>query len=422
MIKRTIFDQLEANLSKKEISFIVGPRQAGKTTLMLLLKEHLDKNNKKTVFLNLDVESDKIFFSSQAELIKKIQLEIGKTKGYVFIDEIQRKENAGLFLKGIYDLDLGYKFIISGSGSMELKEKIHESLLGRKRIFELNTLSLEEFINWRTNYKYENKLLDFCQIEKEKIKGLLEEYLNYGGYPRVVLEDEQKQKQAVINEIYQSYLEKDIFYLLAVKKTEAFGNLLKLVASQLGNLVNLSELSSTLGISMDTVKNYLWFLQKTFILQKVTPYFKNQRKEITKAPLFYFYDLGLRNYALGAFGQIKNSMELGFLFENLILNLLKEKIRLLSAKVCFWRTKDGAEVDFVMDLGKKIIPLEVKYKEFKKPEITRSLRSYILKYSPKEALVVNLTLKKTTKLNKTNIYFIPFYELIFNIDRLIENN
>ncbi|MGB2762377.1 MAG: ATP-binding protein [Minisyncoccales bacterium] len=411
-IKRVLFEQLKLHLTKKEISFIIGPRQAGKTTLMLFLKEHLEGKRKKTIFLNLDIERDKQFVVSQEKLIKKIQLEIGKEKGYVFIDEIQRKENAGVFLKGIYDMDLPYKFIVSGSGSVELKGKIQESLVGRKRIFNLNVLSFEEFVNFRTNYKYEKKLSDFFEIDKEKTRELFEEYLNFGGYPRVVLEDRLEEKKKFIDEIYQSYLEKDISYFLGVQKTEEFTNLVRIMASQIGNLVNFSELSSTLGISVKTVKNYLWYLQKTFILEKLVPYFKNVRKEITKTPIFYFNDLGLKNYSLGEFGNVTIAQNLGFLFENFIFNILKEKIYYSPSRIHFWRTKDGAEVDFIVDTGKEIIPIEVKCQELKEPEVPRSLKNFILKYQPRNAFLVNLGLKKEIKLNKTRIHFIPFYEVI----------
>src|SRR3990167_2573098 len=154
MIKRKIFDELKDHIDKKEITLIVGPRQAGKTTLMLLLKEHLEAQGKKTIFLNLDIESDKQFFTSQDQLLRKITLEIGGGEGYVFIDEIQRKEDAGLFLKGLYDMNLPYKFIVTGSGSLELKEKIHESLVGRKRFFTLDPVSFPEFLNYQTDYKF----------------------------------------------------------------------------------------------------------------------------------------------------------------------------------------------------------------------------------------------------------------------------
>lgn len=413
IIKRKLFSELKKHLPQKEISFIVGPRQAGKTTLMLLLKDFLEKQGEKTLFLNLDIERDKQFFKSQATLIKKIELELGKKKGFVFIDEIQRKENAGTFLKGIYDMNLPYKFIVSGSGSVELKEKIQESLIGRKRIFQLFTLSFEEFVNFKTDYKYENKLLDFFVLEKEKTKELLEEYLNFGGYPRLFLEDEFGEKQKIIDEIYQSYLEKDIFYLLRLKKTEEFSNLVKILASQIGNLANFSELSSTLGISLKTLKHYLFYLRKTFIVQKVFPYFRNIRKEITKLPVYYFYDLGLRNYSLGIFGQVKDPKEIGSLFENFVLNLLKEKILWQPAKIYFWRTKDGAEIDFILDLKREIIPIEVKYKKLKQPEIPRALKSFIKKYQPKKAMIINLELEKTLKIENTSIRFLPYYKIIF---------
>jgi len=409
MIKRYLLDEIKTHLSKKEISFIVGPRQAGKTTLMLLLKEYLEKKGEKTLFFNLDIEMDKIHFVSQSALLRKIELEIGKNIGYVFIDELQRKEDAGVFLKGIYDMNTSYKFIVSGSGSIELKEKVHESLAGRKRIFELSTLSFEEFINFKTNYRYEDKLLEFFPIEKEKGYTLLDEYLNFGGYPRIVLEEKLSEKLRLINEIYQSYIERDISYLLKVHKTDAFSNLVRITASQIGNMVNYSELSSTLGISFKTLKEYLWYLEKTFVIQKITPYFRNIRKEITKSPILYFYDLGLRNFALGNFGNLENK---SFVFQNFVFNILKEKIRETPSKICFWRTKGKSEVDFVIDSGRYVIPVEVKYQKLKKPKITKSLRSFINLYHPEKTLIVNLEMDTMRELNRTKIYFIPFYKLL----------
>jgi len=409
MIKRKLYSELKDHLSKKEMSFIVGPRQAGKTTLMLMLKDYLEKRGERTLFLNLDIERDKEFFSSQSRLLKKIELELGKQRGFVFIDEIQRKEDAGLFLKGIYDMALPYKFIVSGSGSVELKERIHESLVGRKRIFELTTVSFEEFVDFKTDYRYEDKLPAFFSIEREKTDDLLEEYLNFGGYPRIVLEYEVAEKLRLMNEIYQSYIERDIAYLLRVQKTEAFSNLVKVMAAQVGNLVNLSELSSTLGISSKTIKEYLWYLEKTFILQRVPPYFRNIRKEITKSPLFYFYDLGLRNFSLGNFGNLRDK---GFAFQNFVFTILREKIRSGAAKICFWRTKDKAEIDFVVDGGSWQIPIEVKYRRLETPKITRALRSFIERYQPSTALIINVSLDTKVAVQGTTIYLVPFYRLL----------
>jgi hypothetical protein len=413
MIERTLFSDLANHLPKKEISVIIGPRQSGKTTLMELLKEHLGKKGERTLYLNLDIEWDRPHFDSQLALLKKIELELGKERGFVFIDEIQRKENAGLFLKGLFDLKLPYKFIVSGSGSLELKEKIHESLMGRKRLFELTTITFLEFVNHKTDYKYRNNLSSFFEIEKDNAQQLLIEYMNYGGYPRVVLESELNEKNKIIDEIYRSVLEKDIAYLLKVEKTEAFNSLIKLLSGQIGNLMNYSELSSTLNISHQTLKKYLWYAQKIFLLELVSPYARNIRKEITKSPVPYFWDLGLRNYSLGIFGHVNSPSEQGFLFENFVFLLLKTRTAFSSTKLNFWRTKDKAEVDFILESGKKITPIEVKFKSLKKEEVPRSLHSFIGKYNPSEAYIINLNLKKTLAINKTTLFFLPFYELLF---------
>jgi len=411
MIKRTLFSDLLDHLDKKEISLLVGPRQSGKTTLLFLLKDYLEKRGDKCVYLNLDIESDKRYFESQEALLNKISLEVGTNKAFIFLDEIQRKENAGLFLKGLYDMLLPYKFIISGSGSVELKEKIHESLAGRKRLFELSTLSFEEFVNYKTEYKYENKLDKFFKVESTKAHQYLYEYLNYGGYPRVVLEETEVEKTKIISELYQSYVEKDIAYLLNVQKTEDFTRLVRILASQVGKLLNMSELSSTLGLSVSTVRNYLWYLEKTYITYRVTPFFRNVRKEITKSPVIYFSDLGLRNYANGTFGSLSNSSNIGFLFQNFVANRINMKLNQTSLYLHFWRTKDKAEVDFIIEPSENVIlPIEVKFKVLKDSEISRSLYSFISKYNPKKAVVVHLGEKHTTTVGNTVVKLVPFYE------------
>jgi len=412
MIKRKLFSALLNHLPKKEITFIVGPRQAGKTTLMEMLKEKIVADRKRTLFLNLDIEADKKYFTSQSQLLKKIELEIGG-KGFVFIDEIQRKENAGLFLKGIYDMNLPYKFIVSGSGSVELKEKIHESLAGRKRIFTLPPLSFIEFVNYKTNYRYENKLFDFFDLSPGSLQGLLEEYLSFGGYPRVVLAETINEKRAVMAELYQSYLERDIISLLGVQKSERFTYLVRLIASQIGQLVNISELSRTLDINSQTVNDYLWYLQKTFLIDKVTPFFKNVRKEISKSPIYYFYDLGMRNYALGIFGRTIPVSEIGFLFQNLIFSFLKDQAEDDPYKIHYWRTTDKAEVDFIYDKIREIIPLEVKYKKLEHPQMTRSFQNFLSRYHPKKGYVIHLGSAMQKEIQDASISFIPFQDLLF---------
>ncbi len=414
MIKRDILNPLLGHLREKEISVITGSRQVGKTYLMRLMQDELKQKGEPTLYLNLDIEQDRLFFNSQGDLIQKIQLETGKSKGYIFIDEIQRKQDAGLFLKGLYDMNLPYKFVVSGSGSIELKEKIHESLAGRKQIFIVDPVNLGEFVNFKTGYQYTDRIDDLYTVEKDATRRILEEYIVFGGYPKVVLAENVEKKNQVMREIFESYVEKDIRNLLDVEKPQAFTALLKIIASQIGGIVNISEISSTIGISNKTVNSYLWYLEKTFILHKVSPYFTNVRKEITKAPIYYFYDQGLRNYLLGLFGNVPlpSSMS-GHLFENLVFNSLRQSNIPLS-DIHFWRSRDNAEVDFVVQKGFEVTPIEVKYKELKSPEISRSFRSFISTYKPKKAFVIHKGQETTDQLDTTKVVYLPYHAVSKN--------
>jgi len=411
MIKRSCLPELIEHLDRKEISLLIGPRQAGKTTLMRLLGEHLKAQGRKIMFLDLDIEEERVYFNSQRNLLDKIKLTIGND-GVVFIDEIQRKEDAGRFLKGIHDMNLPYKFIVSGSGSMELKEKIGESLMGRKRIFKIETIRYKEFVNYKTDYLYENRLEDFFRVEKNETRRLLEEYLRFGGYPRVVLALTGREKYKEIREIYDSYLERDIIGLLRIAKSETYSQLIRIISAYGGQLINYSHLSSILATSQSTVREYLWFLEKTFILQKLTPFTRRVGREIIKSPIYYFKDLGLKNYGAGIFGQEISSLTLSFLFQNFVFLRLEEEIESEPSTIHFWRSKGGAEVDFVLDLGSEILPIEVKYSVLRRPEVTRSLRAFLEKYQPRRAVVVNLGLKEETMIGKTKVFFLPFYEPI----------
>jgi uncharacterized protein len=411
LIKRTIYKDLWDDLRRKEIAFLIGPRQSGKTTLMKILQNRLEDSGEPTLYLSLDFDYDRQHFNSQQDLLRKIELEIGNKRGFVFIDEIQRKEDAGLFLKGIHDMELPYKFIVSGSGSVDLKANIKESMLGRKRVYELYPVSLPEFINFKTGYKYENRINEFFSLKSIALDNLLLEYLNFGGYPRVILEDELKEKMRAIDEIYQGYIEKDIAYLLKVEKIDAFAQLIKVLADQIGRLLNNSELSNTLGISLPTIKNYIWYAEQTYILQRLTPFYRNIRTEISKAPTVYLNDLGLRNYMLGIFGNLTRQDDLGFAFQNLIFMTLREKLHWTNTKIHYWRTKSGAEIDFLVETGREIIPIEVKYSEYMKPMIPRSFDGFIKKYNPRKCIVINRNLRETVTKKNCEILFLTIWDL-----------
>jgi len=410
-IQRNSIKEIAKHLESNEITMLVGPRQAGKTTIMLHIKEQLDKQGAKTLHLNIDRDDHRIYFNSQTDLVNYLTLYFGTEKGYLFIDEIQRINDAGLFLKGIYDRNLPYKMIVSGSGSLELKEKIHESLAGRKRIFEIPTITFFEFINYKTHYQFINKIHNFFQYDKTLPETLIQEYLYFGGYPKVVLSNTIEEKRNVIKEIYDSYVEKDIQNLIHIEKTENFINLVSVLSSQIGQLVNRTELSKTLNIDRETLKTYLWYLEKTFIIKRINPFFSNIRKELIKMPIYYFTDIGLRNYIRNQFINPPDRTD-GFLFQNFIYQLLKESRIFNNAKINFWRTKDGAEIDFTAHLGSDIIPIEVKNASLKTIELSQSIHSFITLYKPKKMYIINKNLEKTIFTNGCEIIATPFFKFL----------
>lgn len=419
-IKREMLEKVEDHLEKEEISLIVGARQVGKTTLMQQLKEELEEDGENTLYLSMDIQEDRTHFESQQDLIDRVELEFGEEKGYVFLDEIQRKENAGLFLKGIYDRDLPYKFVVSGSGSLELKENIHESLAGRKRVFELLPVSFKEFVNYETDYEYEDRLEKFFEVNKDETDRLLEKYLNYGGYPRVVTEQKESEKRRVIDEIFSSYLDRDVSSFLNVRKVDAYSKLVSVLADQMGDPISNSKLARDVGVKSTTVRNYLDYLDKTFIVEQTNPFYTNKKKEITKSPIVYFSDPGLRNYSIQRFGHLNTPSEFGELFEGFIHNFLKQETQFTGLDVRYWRTKSQAEVDFVLSAGNKVeLPVEAKYKDLDEPKVTKSLRSFIKKYTPEKAVVVNLSLEETVEIENTQVEFIPYTKFLYKLEEMI---
>ncbi|MCC5930342.1 MAG: ATP-binding protein [Cyclobacteriaceae bacterium] len=411
IIERHIKPNIVEHLQKKEITIITGARQTGKTTLLLDIKKDLENSGQKVLLLNLDIDSHRQYFRSQEALLQKTRLELG-TNGYVFIDEIQRLENAGLFIKGIYDRNTPYKFVLTGSGSIELKEKIQESLAGRKRLFELTPVTFPEFVDYKTDYKYRESLSLFFEVETEKTNSLLDEYLNYGGYPRIILESTAEEKQKLMDEIFKSYVEKDLVYLLRIDRPETFTTLIKILAAQSGGMINYSQLATQTGISVPTLKKYLWYAEKTFCIHYVSPFFTNPLKEITKSPIYYFNDLGLRNYSIAMMGKLTIYQQFGFVFQNLVYNILSASLRWSNNKIHFWRTTDKAEVDFVIQgSGNQPIPVEVKYGQIRPASISRSFRSFIEKYNPANAFVIYRGIEAEIMINNTTVTFLPWYKL-----------
>ncbi len=421
LIEREIFVRLAAHLLEREVTVITGARQTGKTTLLYQLKDWLIAKKKakesQIKFFNLDLISDLTGIRDQADFVRFLKEELRKEKFiYVFIDEIQRLDDLGKFLKGVYDLRLAVKFVVSGSSSLEIKSKISESLVGRKRVFHLWPFSFNEYLSGCDPSLVSLLKEDSVSIlNKRKITAYFFDFIVFGGYPRIVLSSDKKEKIAILNEIYSSYIEKDIVVFMKVKNPFAFLKLISLLGDQIGGLVNLHEISATLGLNFRTVENYLFALESTFVINLTRPYFTNARKELTKMPKIYFVDTGMRNLSVKYFADFLDNRDKGKLLENSVFSSI---LKLWEGAINYWRTKDKNEVDFVIrDYYGAIVPLEVKEKEFMKPEVTSGLRAFIERYKPKKAYIVNLALEEKIRFKKTIIYFTLPYKITGLLNR-----
>lgn len=353
-------------LETPEILIFVGPRQAGKTTILHQLEKEI--KDKPYFFLNLEDKEIANFLNlSPKNIFQVLPLDL-KKKTFIFIDEIQYLKDPTNFLKYLYDqYQEKLKLIVSGSSAFYIDRRFKDSLVGRKKIFYVYPASLKEFFAFK-GFEFDKPYSKLTLVEKDQYKKLFFEYLVYGGYPRVILSPFEEKKE-VLRDLVYSYIKKDV-YEGGVRQEDVFYRLLKILASQIGNLVNQFELSLTLGVSKTAIENYLYLMQKSFHLCLIRPFFKNIRKELTKMPKVYFYDLGLRNFLVNNFQPFLMRDDQGALLENYFFHLfLEEKY---PDEMKFWRTTEGQEVDFIIDntayevkVNKKILKPS-KYKLFQK--------------------------------------------------------
>ena len=329
----------------RKIVIIVGPRQAGKTTLLKSLKDQFETSNQITVYLNCDLDEDlkKVNTNSinlLSHLIKKID--------YLFIDEAQRMDNPGLTLKIIHDNFPAVRVIATGSSSFELKNKVRDALTGRFVDFHLFPLSQAEISSYENSTQPQN---------------LASDVMLYGGYPEIYLLKQPDLRQTLLAKITQSYLFKDILAFSHIRHSEALLNLARALAYQIGSELNENELANRVKIDRKTLLSYLDILEQSFVIHRLYPYSQNPRREIGRRYKVYFVDLGIRNSLIGDFSTLHIRADTGVLWENfLIIERLKNlQVNTIQPQTYFWRSYNGSEVDYLEIHGGSISPWEFKY-------------------------------------------------------------
>lgn len=348
----------------KQVLILLGSRQVGKTTLVKKIFPRAD------YFLVDNEPIKKIFESYDIETYKTI---INQDSKEIIIDEIHLLENPGRAIKIIYDQVKDIKTIITGSSSFHIKNKTGESLAGRKIDYNIYPLTFSEYLNQKgiekeLNFNIFEKLTDernhFLKnaVYKFDIKNILNGVLVYGLYPHLI--KNPSDEKYLLNFI-DSLIFKDILELDLIEDRKLAKDLLRLLAFQVGNLINYSQLAVDLKADQRKIKRYIEIFEQSFIIFRLYPYSKNKRDEISKSAKIFFHDTGVRNALIGDFSDLKSRPDKGALFENFIVSELVKQNSYSNKnyKLYYWRTKQGSEIDVVLEKGKDIIGAEVKYKE-----------------------------------------------------------
>jgi len=335
-------ENLKNLVQPNKVIVIYGPRRCGKTTL---LKKFLESINEKYLFVN----GEDIFVQEQLnnQSIIKLKNFVGDYK-LLAIDEAQRIPNIGLNLKLIVDNIEDIRIVVTGSASFDLYQKLGEPLTGRKITLRLFPLAQ----------------LELAKIEKPyETKANLETRLIFGSYPEVILAKDNREKITYLRELASSYLCKDILEMNGLKHSDKLIRILQLLAFQIGSEVSHSEIAAQVGINKKTVEKYFDLLEKVFVIFKIRGFSRNLRKEVSKSPKYYFYDLGVRNVLINNFNPINLRNDVGMLWENYIISerIKKQEYTSIQANNYFWRTYDKKEIDFIEERGGKLYGYEIKF-------------------------------------------------------------
>lgn len=372
--KRTIENSVKKNLTNNKVLIITGMRRVGKTTLLKEIYKNLPENKIWFDFenpLNIkyfeEIDYDDIFQNIISKGIDK------NKKAYIFIDEAQNYPKISKIVKYLVD-HYKIKFFLTGSASFYLKNLFSESLSGRKIIFELFPLGFEEFLIFKQEniekYRKIKKNKTIKEIEYELYNKYYEEFIEWGGFPEVVLENNIKTKKQLLDDIFVSYFQKEIISLADYRKNDKIRDLILLLAARVGSRLDLVKLSQELQITRATVYSYLSFLQATYFIFLVSPFSKSIDREVSGTQKVYFCDNGIL--------KIMAKLNFGQLFENAIFNQLK-----FNNQINYYQKQTGAEIDFI--LNKKIAyevkstasPVDVKHLE-RKMKLAKLNNGYII--------------------------------------------
>jgi len=375
VIRSRYLARIDAAFNVLPIIILIGARQVGKTSLMKMYPF-----SGASLFVNGQDPEVSAIFQKLSDLESYLKAYLNpEIKGLLLIDEFQFIPGISTMLKVLSDKNESLKILCSGSSSIDIQQVVEESLAGRLRVIEVLSLSFEEYLLFKDN-KLHKLYSGFDLTVKEsaflpQLLSLMKEYLLYGGFPRAALTDSVEQKLAILDDIYKTYLIRDVRSYIKNEHFLGFNKMLRLLAAQTSNIINVNELSRESGLPYRTSEEYLDLLQQMYIIKLIEPFSTNKRSVITKMKKVFFNDLGLRNIINTSFQDIDFRADNGALFENFVFQELWRNL-LPSGKIYYYRTKDGAEVDFVIEQPTNRYAVECKFSNLERPIGVRTLKSF----------------------------------------------
>lgn len=339
---RQIFKQLEAELGTKEVTVITGMRRVGKTTALTHLYNLVEPKNK-AIFDFENPLHRKVFEEENYDSVWNNLKQFGVTnesKAYLFLDEVQNLPGISRVAKYLYD-HWDVKFVLTGSSSYYLRNLFPESLAGRKIIFELFPLSFAEFLVFKqvireTGGTFSQKASRKNRVAYEKLISLYNEYLEFGGFPSVVLEENFERKKAILAEIFTSYFEKDAKNLADFRDMSKLRDLILLLIPRIASRIEINKLASELSVSRETIYNYLSFLEQTYFISLLPRHSASIDRQAAGSRKLFLCDSGISN-ALGKPSE-------GQLLEQGIFQTLRP-----NYKLSYYKKGGGSEIDFIVN-------------------------------------------------------------------------
>ncbi len=416
--KRELTSALIDELSNNKITCLVGPRQAGKTTIMHELINYL---------INKGIDPTHIFYLQLSEDITKAGLldkfmEIISDrlsqpiedikKIYIFLDEVHTLESWAEELKKWYDLKLNIKFVVSGSSAIRILKGSGESLIGRINPFVLLPLSFREIVNNRLNLNLNRTKLDYFELkslksklsaETSKIQLLFKQFLLRGGYPDSIDRDIEDGFNVLQN--YKDLaLQRDLFELEEIRDAKSIRDLVKVLASLTTERINYSKIASILGIKMDTAKKYIGLLEDIFLVKDAKVFSSKPYFSVRKERKIEFIDSGMINAIML---QYKIS-DYSKLVENAVMRgVLERKLKYGSIPdLYYWLDEHGYEVDCILD-ERAVLPVEVKYAENVQLGELKGLLSFLNVFKSSVGIVVSKDKLACETVSGKEILYVP---------------